>query len=67
MENLKNYSSFLNEKKGINRAIYGVLKDYFKGDETPSFFIAKKYVSSKVKGWDLSKEDFEEAKKKFKK
>jgi hypothetical protein len=67
MENLKNYSNFLFERAGISSAIYKPLKDYFEETDSPNFFIAKKYVASKVDGWELSKEDFNEAKKKFKK
>lgn len=67
MENIKNYNTFLFEKAGINRAIYKHLKDYFEEADSPNFFIAKKYVASKVEGWKLSEEDFKEAEKKFKK
>ena len=53
--------------KGISFAIYGTLKGYFGSAKTPNFEEAKAYIKSKKKNWDLSKEDFEEAKKEFRK
>ena len=67
MENLQEYENFLNEGKGISFAIYGTLKGYFGSAKTPNFEEAKAYIKSKKKNWDLSKEDFEEAKKEFRK
>jgi len=67
MENLHAYEDFLNEGKGISFAIYGTLKGYFGSAKSPSFEDAKAYVKTKKKNWNLTKEDFEEAKKEFKK
>ena len=67
MENLETYENFLNEGKGISFAIYGTLKGYFGSAKSPSFEDAKAYIKTKKKNWNLTKEDFEEAKKEFKK
>jgi hypothetical protein len=66
MKNLLTYESWksVNEGRGVSRAIYNHLVSFF--DEhgaKVSYEEAKKYVASKVDGWDLSKEDYEEAKK----
>jgi hypothetical protein len=69
MDNIQNYISFLNEKKetkGISIAIYNDLKEYFEKTKSPSFEDAAKYISKMKKGWKLSQNDFDEAKKKFK-
>jgi hypothetical protein len=65
MENLKKYEEFLNEAKGISFAIYNDLKEYFTKDKSPSFAKAKSFIKAKKKNWNLTKEDFEEAKKEF--
>lgn len=67
MENIESYESFLNEGKGISFAIYNDLKSYFDSTKSPNFEGAKSYMKSKKKNWNLTKEDFEEAKKEFKK
>ena len=67
MENLHAYEDFLNEGKGISFAIYGTLKGYFGSTKTPNFEEAKAYIKTKKKNWNLTKEDFEEAKREFKK
>ncbi len=52
-----------NESEGVSRAIMGHLEDFFKKEgKDASFEEASQYISSKVEGWKLSKEDFEEAK-----
>jgi hypothetical protein len=56
----------VSEAEGIAPAVYKVLQDFFKEHGDGEFEQAKDYVASKVKGWDLSREDFEEAKKKLK-
>jgi hypothetical protein len=71
MENIKNYTNFIFEKKmiekeGISPAVYKDLEDFFSGGGKHSFEEAQKFIMKKKKGWKLSKEDFEEAKKKFK-
>jgi hypothetical protein len=67
MENIQTYENFLNEGKGISFAIYNDLKGYFSSAKSPNFESAKAYIKNKKKNWDLTKEDFEEAKKEFKK
>jgi hypothetical protein len=52
-----------NESKGVSRAIMGHLEDFLsKAGKDASFEEASQYIASKVEGWELSKEDFEEAK-----
>jgi hypothetical protein len=52
------------EAEGVSRAIHGALQLFFdEHGKDGSYEQAKEYVASKVKGWDLSQEDFEEAKK----
>jgi hypothetical protein len=65
-KHIQSFDNFILESKGISRPIFGILKQYFadKGSEA-SFEDAKEIVADQVEGWDLSKEDFEEAKKKF--
>lgn len=67
MENLQKYEEFLNEAKGISFAIYNDLKSYFSSTKSPNFEDAKSFIKTKKKNWNLTKEDFEEAKKEFKK
>lgn len=67
MENLQKYEEFLNEAKGISFAIYNDLKLYFSSTESPNFEDAKSFIKTKKKNWNLTKEDFEEGKKEFKK
>ena len=60
---IKNYDQWITEAKGVSRAIAGHLKTFF--DENgmkASYEKACNYIASKVEGWKLSKEDFEEAK-----
>jgi hypothetical protein len=66
MENIQNYEDFLNEAKGVSFAIYNDLKAYFSSAKTPSYEEAKDYIKTKKKNWNLTKEDYEEGKKKFK-
>jgi hypothetical protein len=52
-----------NESEGVSRAIMGHLEDFLgKAGKDASFEEASQYIASKVEGWKLSKEDFEEAK-----
>lgn len=72
MENIKKFTDFIFEKKvvekeGISPAIYKDLEEFFSGSGKHSFSDAQKFIMSKKKGWKLSQEDFDEAKKKFKK
>jgi len=68
MKNIKSFESFsgagsINESEGIHPAIYNKLIDFLKEDPDASFEDAKSHISSHVKGWKLSKDDFNEAKK----
>ena len=72
MENIKTYQSFLlegklTEKEGISPVIYKDLKQYFDEAKVPTIKGAQAYLSKVKKGWKLSEEDFNEAKKEFKK
>lgn len=61
---LKSFDEFINEGKGVSKAVFNHLSAFFgEHGAEGSFEDAKKYVASKVEGWDLSKEDYEEAKK----
>ncbi len=67
MENIKDYHDFLFEKKGISPAIYKDLETFFDNVKYPAYKEAKAYIAKTQKGWDLSQEDYEEAKKMFRK
>lgn len=73
MENIKEYHDFLNEakkvqeKEGISPAIFKDLEKYFGEADSPTHKGAQVYLSRMKKDWKLSAEDFEEAKKTFKK
>jgi hypothetical protein len=70
MKRIHTFESFLNayeqpidEAKGVSRAIAGHLKSFFDEEgKNASYDKACEYIASKVEGWKLSKEDFEEAK-----
>lgn len=60
---IKNYDQWITEAKGVSRAIAGHLKTFFdENGKKASYDKACDYIASKVEGWELSKEDFEEAK-----
>jgi hypothetical protein len=68
MENLFTYEKFkssLNEGKeeGIHPAIRQKLMDYLKENPKATFSEARDFIADKIKGWKLSENDFEEAKK----
>lgn len=66
MKHISSFETFLFESKGISRPIYGILKNYFdQNGEDANYQDAKEVVAQEADGWDLSKEDFEEAKDKF--
>jgi hypothetical protein len=66
MKNIKLFEAFLNESKGIHPAIYSHLERFFKKNGSKaSYKDAKDYIASKIKDWDLAKDDYTEAKKKF--
>jgi hypothetical protein len=50
------------DKAGIHFAIRNKLVDFIKKNPKASYDEAKEYISKEVKGWDLSKDDFEESK-----
>lgn len=63
-ENYKNNSSQgVNEAEGIHPAVRTKLLDYLKENPNATFAEAKNHIGSILKGWKLSEEDFEEAKK----
>lgn len=65
MENIKIYEAYIAETKGIHPAIYSHLEKFFKKNEKGTYAEAKEFIKSKLKDWDLSKEDYAEAKKRF--
>ena len=66
MKNIKLFETFVGESKGIHPAIYSHLERFFKKHGNKgSFNQAKEYVASKMKDWELSKDDYTEAKKRF--
>jgi hypothetical protein len=67
MENLKEYNDFLFEKRGVSPVIYNDLEFFFSSVKYPAYEEAKKFIAKSHDGWDLSKEDYEEAKKMFRK
>lgn len=71
MESLKNFEEFVfekkNEKPGISPAIYKQLEEYFESTSKPTKKGAQDYIGKTKKGWELSDEDFAEARMKFKK
>jgi hypothetical protein len=52
----------ISEAAGISAAIKNHIEKFVKDHEDGSFEDASEYIASKVEGWKLSKEDFEEAK-----
>lgn len=65
MRNIFEFETFkaMNEDKaGIHFAIRNKLVDFMKKNPKASYDEAKDYIAKEVKGWDLSKDDFEEAK-----
>ena len=66
MEHLKEYNEYLFEKKGISPAIYNSLELFFDSVKRPSYKDAKAFIAKTNDGWDLSEEDYNEAKAKFK-
>jgi hypothetical protein len=63
MKGLSSEGVEMEEGAGINPAIYDQLKHCIENGH--SYEESKKHVADTVDGWDLSKEDYEEAKKKF--
>jgi len=68
MENITDFETFIAESKivesdGIHPAIRQKLVDYIKENPKASYAEARNFISDKIKGWKLSEEDFEEAKK----
>lgn len=68
MENIINYQTFINETRiseaeGIHPAIREKLINFIKENPKATFSEAKEFITDQIKGWKLSEEDFEEAKK----
>lgn len=68
MENIIDFETFITESKivesdGIHPAIRQKLVDYIKENPKASYAEARNFISDSIKGWKLSEEDFEEAKK----
>jgi hypothetical protein len=70
MENLIPFEKFgksqqteVNEAEGIHPAVRTKLLDYLKENPNATFAEAKNHIGDALKGWKLSEEDFEEAKK----
>lgn len=68
MENLFTYEDFktsINEGKeeGIHPAIRQKLMDYLKENPKSTYPEARDHIGDQIKGWKLSEEDFEEARK----
>jgi hypothetical protein len=68
MENIIDFETFITESKivesdGIHPAIRQKLVDYIKENPKASYAEARNFISDNIKGWKLSEEDFEEAKK----
>jgi hypothetical protein len=55
----------LSEGKGIHPALYSHLKNFFKKNPKGTFKDAQEAVKAKMKDWELSKDDYKEAKKQF--
>jgi hypothetical protein len=66
MENLKKYSDFLFEGKGISPSIYADLQKYFETSGKHTYNGAKEFLSKSKKKWNLTEEDFVEAAIEFK-
>lgn len=66
MDNIKNYSDFLFEAKGISPAIYADLQKYFETDGKHTYDGAKEFLNKSKKKWNLTEEDFMEAAIEFK-
>jgi hypothetical protein len=65
MRNIKIFETYIAEKKGIHPAIYSHLEKFFKKNAKGTFAEAKEYLKPKMKDWNLSKDDYTEAKKRF--
>ena len=64
MKNVLNFDNWkINEAAGIAPPVFNALKDFFVKTPDGSYDDAKKHVAEVVKDWELSKEDYEEAKK----
>jgi hypothetical protein len=68
MKNLTDFETFVNESnltegEGIHPAIREKLINYLKENPKATFAEAKEFIGGEIKGWKLTDEDFEEAKK----
>jgi hypothetical protein len=62
LQSFETYKEINEGKAGIHFAIRNKLVDYMKKNPDAKYEDAKKHIAEVVKGWDLSKDDFEEAK-----
>jgi len=67
MKNIKSFESFSNtdsiyEGKGIHPAIRKKLVSFLKKNPDATFREAGSYIADHIKGWKLSRNDFNEAK-----
>ena len=65
MKNIKIFETYISEKKGIHPDIYSHLEKFFKKNAKGTFAEAKEYLKPKMKDWNLSKDDYAEAKRMF--
>ena len=68
MRNILDFDKFVNEStltegEGIHPAIREKLVNYLKENPKATFAEAKEFIGGAIKGWKLTEEDFEEAKK----
>ena len=69
MKNVMNFNDWntVNEAEGVSKAAFSALEKFFGENPDGSYEEAKKFVADHVEGWDLSQEDYEEAKGMMKK
>lgn len=60
---LSKYTTGINEGEGLHPAIRQKLLDFMKENPTATYAETRNHISDKIKGWKLTEEDFEEAKK----
>lgn len=65
MKNILDFNNWnsVNEAEGVSKPAFGALKKFFQDNPKGSYDEAKKYVADHVDGWDLTEEDYNEAKK----
>jgi len=69
MENILSFEELnenLNEAKGVHPAIKATLVKFIKNNPNCKYADAKRHIAKAVKGWELTKEDFDECMKECK-